>query len=246
MRLLKIGELAKAAGVSVRCLRHYDHIGLLQPNSSRESGHRLYNQKDVERLQQIISLKSMGLSLQDIARCLEEEEYDLLKTFTMQEAAIFRDIEALQKIRINLRLMIDRLALDQDLTMKELLSFIKEVQTMEKYYTPEQLEKLKNRYEKYPKEVKEVEKAWPILFKKFEEAMNAGLSVTDLKVQVLASEAQHYIDLFTGGDKEIEANLDKAAEHNRENALKMWNVPKEVFDYANQARMSIKKLKEKL
>jgi hypothetical protein len=115
---------------------------------------------------------------------------------------------------------------------------------MEKYYTPEQLKKLKARYEKYPEKVKEVEQAWPILFKKFEDAMKAGIPVTDLKVQVLATEAQHYIDLFTGGDKEIEANLDKFPSENRDNALKKWNVSKDVFDYADRARKNLKSFRK--
>jgi hypothetical protein len=184
----------------------------------------------------------MGLSLEEISQCLDEEAYDLRKILSMQEAAISGSIENLQNVQSTLRIMIDRLALDQSLTTKELLDFMKEVQRMEKFYTPEQLKKLKERYEKYPEKAKEVEQAWPILFKKFENAMKAGLPITDLKVQVLATEAQHYIDLFTGGDKEIEANLDKFSTENRDNALKMWNVSKDVFDYADQARKSIKKI----
>lgn len=244
MKLLKIGELAKAAGITVRSLHHYDRIGLLQPTTARESGHRLYNQKDVERLQQIISLKSMGLSLDAIAQCLDEGAYDLRKTLSMQEVAISNGIENLQRVQRTLRLMIDKLALDQDLTTKELLSFIKEVQKMENYYTPEQLKALKDRMEKYPEKAKEVEKAWPILFKKFEDAMKAGLSESDLKVQVLAKEAEHYIDLFTGGDKAIEANMNKFYEENPEKRSTMWGVTPEVANYVDRAMKNLKKIKK--
>ena len=243
MKLLRIGELAKAAGITVRTLHHYDQIGLLSPQADQESGHRWYDKKNVERLQQIISLKSLGLSLEVIAQCLDGKAYDLQKTLAMHEGAISASIENLKKIQGPLRLMINKLARDQGLTAKELLAFMKEVQNMEKYYTPEQLEKLRDRYERYPEGVKAVEQAWPVLFKKFEEAMMAKLPVTDLKVQVLAAEAQHYIDLFTGGDKEIEENLDKAYADSQENALKMWNVSKEVFEYATLARKNLKKLK---
>src|SRR4051794_2075436 len=99
MKLLKIGELAKAAGITVRSLHHYDHIGLLSPTTDHESGHRLYNQKDVERLQQIVSLKSLGLSLEDIARCLAGGDYGLHKTLTLHEAAITANIEGLKKVQ---------------------------------------------------------------------------------------------------------------------------------------------------
>lgn len=245
MKLLKIGELAKSAGVTVRTLHHYDEIGLLKPTADRESGHRLYNQSDVERLQQIASLKSIGLSLAQIEICLKEETYNLLETLVMQDAAIRARIEEQEKVQTLVRIMIDRLKLDQAFTTKEILLFINEVQKMEKIYTPEQIAKLQKRYKDYPDKVSEVEKAWPVLFKKFEEAMHAGLPVTDLKVQVLASEAQHYIDLFTGSDKEIEAKMDKNMEEQKENALKMWGVSKEVFEYASKAREQLKSLQMK-
>lgn len=244
MKLFKIGELAKAAGITIRSLHHYDQIGLLRPTAVQDTGHRWYNQSDVERLQQIVSLKSLGLSLDDISNCLDGEEYTLQKTLNLHATAIAANIENLKKIQNNLNLLVQKLASQRGLTAKELLAFMKEVQKMEKYYTPEQLEKLKNRYAQFANEAKQVEQAWPALFKKFEEAMKAKLPVTDLKVQVLATEAQHYIDLFTGGDPEIEANLDQAYTENRESALKSWNVSKEVFEYADQARKNLKKIKQ--
>jgi DNA-binding transcriptional MerR regulator len=43
MKLLKVGEVAKQAGVSVRTLHHYDNMSLVKPSDASESGHRLYN-----------------------------------------------------------------------------------------------------------------------------------------------------------------------------------------------------------
>ena len=53
-----------------------------------------------------------------------------------------------------------------------------------------------------------------------------------------------YIDLFTGRDKEIEANFDKFSSENRDNALKKWNVQKDVFDYADLARKNLKSFRK--
>src|SRR4051812_39648003 len=105
MKLLRVGEIARAAGITVRSLHHYDEIGLLRPAVAGESGHRLYNQKDVERLQQIVSLKSLGLSLDDIAQCLDGKAHDLQKTLTLHEAAISSNIENLKNVQGRLRLM---------------------------------------------------------------------------------------------------------------------------------------------
>ena len=57
---LKVGELARRTGLTVRTLHHYDEIGLLRPSLHTESGHRLYTAADVGRLQQVVSLRQLG------------------------------------------------------------------------------------------------------------------------------------------------------------------------------------------
>src|SRR5438067_6035692 len=69
-RTWRIGELAATAGVSVRTLRHYEAVGLLEPAGRTEAGYRLYADADVARLYRILALRSLGLTLEDIGRCL--------------------------------------------------------------------------------------------------------------------------------------------------------------------------------
>lgn len=64
--LMRIGDVAKLADVTVRTLRHYHQIGLLIPGHVTEGGHRLYTGKDIQTLYQIIALKAFGFSLEDI------------------------------------------------------------------------------------------------------------------------------------------------------------------------------------
>jgi len=66
-----IGELAKATGVTVRTLRHYDQVALLRPSRRVPSGHRRYGASEVSRLYQILSLRSLGLSLTAISSLLD-------------------------------------------------------------------------------------------------------------------------------------------------------------------------------
>lgn len=236
MKLFKIGEIAKSAGITVRTLHHYDQMGILVPSGSRESGHRLYTEGDIERLQQVISLKSMGFPLSKITEVLVNGGPDLREVLAAHNESLEEQIRDLQQVKESINLMLMSLARDETLNTKELLQLMKEVQKMESTYTPEQLEKLKKRYAQYPDKVREVEVAWPKLFEKFKKAMESGLSPSDTKVQILAAKAQEYIDLFTGGDKEIEKNLDKAYSESQENALKNWGVSKEIFEYASKAR----------
>lgn len=67
----KAGELARRTGPSARALHHYDAIGLLKPSLHTPSGHRLYDRPDIERLQQIQSLRLMGISLEEVKRLLD-------------------------------------------------------------------------------------------------------------------------------------------------------------------------------
>ncbi|QNE20046.1 MerR family transcriptional regulator [Kribbella qitaiheensis] len=68
-RTWRIGELAKATGVSMRSLHHYDAIGLLQPIRCSGAGHRLYSGADVRRLHRVVALRGFGLTLPRSVRC---------------------------------------------------------------------------------------------------------------------------------------------------------------------------------
>lgn len=63
---LTVGEAANKMGVTVRTLQYYDREGLLAPSAQSEGGRRLYTDKDLIKLHQILSLKSLGFSLRDI------------------------------------------------------------------------------------------------------------------------------------------------------------------------------------
>ena len=72
---LKVGELARRTGLTVRTLHHYDEIGLLRPSLHTGSGHRLYTAGDVARLQQLVALRQLGFSLEDVRACLDRADF---------------------------------------------------------------------------------------------------------------------------------------------------------------------------
>ncbi|MFE0651995.1 MerR family transcriptional regulator [Streptomyces sp. NPDC059534] len=67
-----IGEVAQRSGVSARMLRHYESLGLVRPSARSGSGYREYAAEDIRRIFHIESLRSLGLSLREIGRALEE------------------------------------------------------------------------------------------------------------------------------------------------------------------------------
>ncbi len=96
---MTVGELAKKMDTTVRTLQYYDKEGLLSPSSKSDGGRRLYTDKDKIKLYQILSLKSLGFSLDDIKNHLISLDTpdDVANVLTEQAAAIRKKIESLSK-----------------------------------------------------------------------------------------------------------------------------------------------------
>ena len=94
---MTVGEVAKKIGVTVRTLQYYDKEGLLSPSAESEGGRRLYTDKDLVTLHQIISLKSLGFSLEDIKQRLISlgTPADVANALTEQADDIRKKIEQL-------------------------------------------------------------------------------------------------------------------------------------------------------
>ncbi len=95
---MTVGEAAKKMGVTVRTLQYYDKEGLLSPSAESEGGRRLYTDKDLIILHRIISLKSLGFSLNDIKQRLIflETPDDVANALTEQADDIRKKIEQLK------------------------------------------------------------------------------------------------------------------------------------------------------
>ena len=95
---MTVGQVAKKMGVTVRALQYYDKEGLLSPSAESEGGRRLYTDKDLVKLHQIISLKSLGFSLDDIkGRLISlETPADVANALTEQAEDIRQKIGRLQ------------------------------------------------------------------------------------------------------------------------------------------------------
>ncbi|GGW64816.1 MerR family transcriptional regulator [Streptomyces lucensis JCM 4490] len=98
-----IGEVARRSGVSPRMLRHYDALGLVRPTGRSVGGYREYSAEDVRRIFHVESLRSLGLSLKQIGRALQDPEFtpsalvgDLIR---WTEDRLERERELLQRLR---------------------------------------------------------------------------------------------------------------------------------------------------
>ncbi len=94
---MTVGELAGKMNTTVRALQYYDREGLFSPSGISEGGRRLYTDKDVITLHQILSLKSLGFSLDDIKHRLVslETPEDVAAALAEQAGAIRKQIASL-------------------------------------------------------------------------------------------------------------------------------------------------------
>ncbi|MDK8181744.1 MerR family transcriptional regulator [Paenibacillus sp. UMB4589-SE434] len=105
----KVGDLAKLTGLTIRTLRFYDQIGLFSPSGHSKTGHRLYNEADIRRLQPILSLKDLGLSLEEIQTVLKGHTYTPSDIVAIQIERIRKNIKNEQKLLAELERVAERM-----------------------------------------------------------------------------------------------------------------------------------------
>jgi MerR family transcriptional regulator, thiopeptide resistance regulator len=128
-QLWKVGDLAKLTGLTLRTLRFYDQIGLFSPSAHSDSGHRLYNEADLSRLQQILSLKDLGLSLEEIKSVVTGGHFSPLQIVSLQITRLKETIRMQQKLLAELESVSDLMHLKQPVTVED---FTKLLEIMKK------------------------------------------------------------------------------------------------------------------
>jgi DNA-binding transcriptional MerR regulator/uncharacterized glyoxalase superfamily protein PhnB len=98
----RVGELARATGLTVRTLHYYEEIGLLTAVRRSEGGHRVYTADDVERLYRITLLRRLGLPLSDIGRALDDPARSLREAMSSHLGELEQRLEAMGRLRSRL------------------------------------------------------------------------------------------------------------------------------------------------
>ncbi len=193
-------------------MHHYEEIGLLVPSGRTEAGHRLYAEEEVLRLQQIASLRALGLSLDEIRECLDVEGYSPIRVIEMHIARLRERIESEHKLCERLEgvaaLLAARESSDGEVSAERFVETVMEVTKMseniEKYYTTEQLEQLERRKQEIGEErIQEVQAEWPRLIEQVEAQKEAGTDPANERVQELARRWMELVEEMTGGDPSI-------------------------------------------
>jgi DNA-binding transcriptional MerR regulator len=236
---LKVGELARRTGLTVRTLHHYDEIGLLRPALHTESGHRLYAAGEVARLQQVLSLRQLGFSLEEIRGCLDRPGFSPLEVIRLHVARLRDQIALQRRLCERLEAVADRLQAAGEVSADELIRTIEEITMIESYYTPEQMEDLKKRGEQLgPEGIRRSQEEWAELIAEVRAAMEAGTDPTAPDVQAMARRWMALVDAFTGGDPGVERAAGRVWQEQGDTIVARHGTqydPRGVSDYIGRA-----------
>jgi MerR family transcriptional regulator, thiopeptide resistance regulator len=205
VRRYRIQEFARLAGVTVRALHHYDQLGLLKPRRTA-ARYRLYNDGDLERLEQIVALQFLGVPLKQIGQLLVGRQGALTEALERQRRALEekrrlldRAIHAIRRAEQNpepeaLKLIIEVIAMQH------------ETDWMKKYSTDEAWAKIQQRGEQWSPELQErVSRKWTDLIRDVEAAL--GEEPASERAQALAARWKELVEQFTGADPDITASV---------------------------------------
>src|SRR6476646_6919065 len=164
---LKVGELARRTGLTVRTLHHYDEIGLLRPSLHTGTGHRLYAAEDVARLQLIVSLRQLGFSLEQVRAALDRADFSPLEVIRLHVARLREQIALQQGLCERLTGLAGLFEKAGEVSAEQFLQTIEVMTMIENYYTPEQLAQLQQRSKEIGEDrIKQGQADWAELFAK--------------------------------------------------------------------------------
>jgi MerR family transcriptional regulator, thiopeptide resistance regulator len=235
----RIGVLAQRTGVTVRALRHYDALGLLKPSHRTDAGHRLYTRRDIERLQQIRSLRQLGLSLAEVRTCLLDRRVSVRRIVSLHLERARAAVKTQQTLVQTLEQLNERLKKSSSVRVDEFVRTVEAITMSERYFSPEEQEFIRQRAELVGAErIRQVEQhEWPTLIAEVQAKMDRGTDPSDPTVQALAKRWKSLVAEFTGGNAGVAEGVRRqyATEDPNPAQRRRLGLTREMFQYVGRA-----------
>jgi DNA-binding transcriptional MerR regulator len=200
--MLKVGELAERAGVTVRTLHHYDSMGLLRPSARSDAGYRLYNRDDVARLQQIQALRKFGMALADIGAYLDSPDASPLAVIDRQLASLDRQIDEAALMRAQLLRVRTQLSNGEAPELSTWLTTLEQMNMYDKYFSMQDLDQLV----RFRSDASQDE--WRKLVNEVQQLMDEGAPPDSPAAVALGLRWGDLLERATGGNQDLVYKLD--------------------------------------
>ncbi|MCL2562501.1 MAG: MerR family transcriptional regulator [Oscillospiraceae bacterium] len=215
---MTVGQLAKKMGITVRALHHYDKQGLLSPSGESEGGYRLYSDKDIVILHQILAMKHLGFSLEDIKTHLVslDTPNDVAKALAEHAAAIRSKLESLTNTLVAVEVLKEEVMRMQSVDFKKYADIVAQLQMKHEHYwtikhfDSDVLDGIRSKVAYSPDGFAGIFEPLRKLQLEAIDMHEAGIAPDSEKGQDLASRLWGEIQKITGGDAEMLAKFEES------------------------------------
>ncbi|MGX1957664.1 MerR family transcriptional regulator [Serratia proteamaculans] len=227
--LLKVGELARRSGITVRTLHYYDNIGLLVPSARSDAGYRLYNRADITRLHHIQALRRMGVTLAEVGAILARSGIALTTVIEQQITMLEQQLVQTAALRDRLQHMHAQLTAGDEPELNDWLTTLELMTMYDKYFTADELAQLPF-YQADPLRNQE----WDELVASMRQMIDSGVAPQALQAQALARRWMLMLERDTAGNPAFLTRLN--AMHVDEPSMReQTGITPAITDYVTRA-----------
>ncbi len=230
------GEIAAAAGLTIRTVQHYDNIGLLPSSGRTEGGRRYYTQDDLIRIEQIVFYKLLDFSLEQIKEqlLLQPSENELLEMFKNQQLLLLQKMEHLHTSFATIGIMSDMIEAGKEPPFPVLLRFLSalpgdDIFSQAPQMMTEEQQKMLSEYFQDIEPIQLFYHKWKEILIEATVLLHEDASPDSITAQDMAKRWWETILSFTGGNMELVKQL---SELHLENQMTATN--EEMMDSASR------------
>ncbi len=232
----KIGEIINRTGLTARSLHFYEEQGLIGPIARNRAGHRIYNQSDLLRLQQIRSLRQLGISIANMPPLLSDSS-QLVPCLRDQLTQLQQQRKAMQRLEESLSRLLNQLenqTASED-RLDEMLFQTLETMTMyEKYFEQSKIDAMHNAQHDDNDSKSSMQDAWSQWVEAMESMYQSGTDPASDQVQQLMQHWNEMVAHLTENNKDQLQTFNNLF-HNEPKARRDHGISDELFEYMAKA-----------
>lgn len=227
---LKIGELAKITGITVRTLHYYDEIGLLKPSEVTDSGHRLYGTQSLNDLYRIIAMKEMGFPLDEIKNLLVSDEIKISELIDLQMFRLQEEISQKQLLFSKILKVKQNLIGNGDILVEDFQDMMQFINTSaDKFFTLEQFKLLKKKQQNLDSK-SDSSQEWYDFITKLDTCYRKNLPKSSPLARECAEFWNHMTRMFIGADEQLQKSIQTFHASSESNSMK-YGLTNELYQY---------------
>ncbi|MFJ7936472.1 MerR family transcriptional regulator [Sporosarcina sp. NPDC096371] len=236
MNYLSTGELSKRLQVSVRTLRYYDQIGLVQPSRKGEGGKRFYTEEDILALEKILLLKSLSLSLEDSKKIVTEKS--ITSVLLAHKSLLEEQADSVHKSIQHTTSLLNVLKLEGSINWEDILTLVvkqENERNWQRYFTVDEKQMLLKQLPKLEKDDLTTKK-WLNLIKRIELCMEKQLSPQSVEMQLIMDDMGILSEETFLGDQQLMDKFWEVRKSEKASSdLRLYPIKPAMIEFIEQA-----------